>query len=170
MERKKVYEDNVEKIYYLLLKMVSSEEDARDLTHDVFVKFFRNENSFENRSAVSTYLYRIALNLGINFNKKKKTVLGKGLIAEDISTLKIQSEEKDSQQKYEEKEFRYLLNAFLNNLPQKQAQAFYLNKIENLSHKEISEILSVSISAVESLVHRAKKSLAENFLKKYSKI
>ncbi|MCK5076536.1 MAG: sigma-70 family RNA polymerase sigma factor, partial [Calditrichia bacterium] len=68
----------MDRIYNLLLKMVNSPEDALDLTHDVFVRFFQNEQKFKNLSSVSTYLYKIALNSGINFNNRKKMILGKG--------------------------------------------------------------------------------------------
>ena len=61
------------------------------------------------------------------------------------------------------------LNDAMNKLPENQRVAFSLSKYDELSSKEIAEVLSTSISAVESLIHRAKKNLEKiiyNFYKK----
>ncbi|MCK5075723.1 MAG: RNA polymerase sigma factor [Calditrichia bacterium] len=169
MEREEIYSQNVDRIYNLLLKMVNSPDDARDLTHDVFVRFFKNEQKFLNLSAVSTYLYKIALNTGINFNSRKKMIFGKGIFSADTREILVSSEEKNAHDKLEEKEFNETLKNHLKDLPENQAKAFYLSKMENMPHKQVGEILSISISSVESLVHRAKKKLAEKFLQKKTK-
>jgi len=164
MERERVYNENVDRIYALLLKMVNSPDDARDLTHDVFIRFFQNEQQFKNLAAVSTYLYRIALNTGINFNNRKKMISGKGIFTTDPQEIVSISQEKNPHEELLEKELKEHLRQHLKSLPENQAKAFYLSKMENLPHKQISEILSVSISSVESLVHRAKKKLAQKLL------
>jgi RNA polymerase sigma-70 factor (ECF subfamily) len=58
-----------------------------------------------------------------------------------------------------------ILYSRINKLPKNQKIAFTLNKIDGMSYKEISEIMSVSVASVESLIHRAKMELQSSLLK-----
>ena len=62
-----------------------------------------------------------------------------------------------------------MLYEAINKLPENQKIAFTLNKYEDLSYKEISEVMEISVSSVESLIHRAKKNLQKKLFTCYKK-
>jgi RNA polymerase sigma-70 factor (ECF subfamily) len=62
-----------------------------------------------------------------------------------------------------------LLHEAIDALPKNQRVAFTLNKYEDLSYKEISEVMQISLSSVESLIHRAKKNLQKKLYTCYKK-
>ena len=68
----------------------------------------------------------------------------------------------------EENERKELLNRSIQTLPQNQRIAFILSKYEDLSYKEISEVMNLSISSVESLLHRAKLNLQKKLARQFS--
>jgi RNA polymerase sigma-70 factor, ECF subfamily len=59
-------------VYSLIVQIVSSREDAEELTQDVFIKAFKKINSFRGESSISTWLYRIAYNTAISATRKRK--------------------------------------------------------------------------------------------------
>ncbi len=61
-------------VHSLIFQMVSSREDAEELTQDVFIKAYQKINSFRGESAISTWLYRIAYNTAISAVRKKKPI------------------------------------------------------------------------------------------------
>jgi RNA polymerase sigma-70 factor (ECF subfamily) len=61
-------------VFSLIVQIVSSREDAEELTQDVFIKAFKKINSFRGDSAISTWLYRIAYNTAISATRKRKQV------------------------------------------------------------------------------------------------
>jgi RNA polymerase sigma-70 factor (ECF subfamily) len=62
-----------------------------------------------------------------------------------------------------------LLHGAIDSLPENQRVAFTLNKYEDLAYKEISDVMNLSVSSVESLIHRAKKNLQKKLYKCYRK-
>jgi RNA polymerase sigma-70 factor (ECF subfamily) len=68
-----------------------------------------------------------------------------------------------------EKQKKEILDNAIDSLPKNQRSAFVLNKIEDLSYKEIADVLDISISSVESLLFRAKKNLQQKLLHCYKK-
>lgn len=162
MNREMFYKHNVNKIYGLLLKMTGDSEIAIDLTQDTFYQFFKNEYSFKGKAQPSTYLYRIAINVGINFIRKKQKLrrIFSNMEKEEEQGNWFVSQERNPEQELLSEELMRLINEKLKEMPEKQAQCFYLSKIVCIPQKEIANILGISVSAVESNVFRAKKELA----------
>lgn len=166
------YQQMVFKACYHILDNV---EDAEDISQEVFVEAFLSISGFRGDSKISTWLYRIAVNKSKNLLRKNKWQLlmqrferiipgeKPAFDAEDFSAREAML----SMEKSEEKK---ILNQALNSLPENQRIAFSLNKHNDLSYQEIAEIMEISLSAVESLIHRAKlnlqKKLINHFLKK----
>jgi len=141
-----------------------SKVDAEDLSQEVFIDAYRNIYKFRNESEISTWLYRIAINKSLNFIKKRKKIFWRSnddttLLAKDFNQT-----EDSSETKYVNEEQRKTLYRTIQKLSKNQRIAFTLNKIENLSYKEIAEIMDISVSSVESLIHRAKKNLQTRLL------
>ena len=161
-----LYQDKIFRVCYGLLQ---NREDAEEIAQDVFVEVFRSIQKFKGDSSLSTWLYRIAVNKSLNRIKKNKN---KSWLV-FIDTLFPQSEQNavtkgsytpGPDRILERKESTGIVEDILNKLPENQRIAFTLHKYEDLPHKQIAEIMSVSVPSVESLIFRAK----ENIKKKYS--
>jgi RNA polymerase sigma-70 factor (ECF subfamily) len=150
---------------------VHDEDDAKDLTQDVFVEIYNSIHSFRGDAKVSTWLYRIAINKSLNFIKKHKR---KKLInnLEEYFQIQKYSLSNDSfnadKNLDDEERSEYLYNA-INSLSKNQRIAFNLHKLDRISYAEIAEIMNISISSVESLMYRAKRNLQKRLISFYKK-
>lgn len=155
-------------------KFVYNKETAEDLTQEVFIEVFRSINHFRIDSKLSTWIYRIAITKSLDFLKaqkrKKRFAVLKSLFGEDEMEEKYSAPENIRPDMILENEDRVKVLAWaLNKLPESQRIAFTLSKYDELSYQEISEILGVSISSVESLIHRAKTNLKKKLYSYYKK-
>ncbi len=149
---------------------VMNKEDADDLTQEVFVEAYQGLNSFREDSKISTWLYRIAINKSIDEirkkTRKKRFAYLTGLFGKEDQALQISNpNDLNPQQKLESKERLAILNSAIEKLPDNQAIAFRLSKFEDLSGKEISEIMNASVSSIDSLIHRAKTNIKKTLYK-----
>lgn len=158
-----------DRVFRTCLGFVQNKEDAEDLTQDVFVAVIKSIDDFRNESQLSTWVYRIAVNKSLNFLKKKKMrnifqhvdkVLFRSGTGESHSYVHNPEEEKE-----QKNETARLLNLALGKLPQSQRTAFILSKYEDLSNAEVATVMDTSVSAVESLLHRAKQNM-QNAIRK----
>lgn len=155
--------------------MVHNIIDAEDIAQDVFIEVFRSIHKFRADAKISTWLYRIAVNRSLNFirdNKKHKwfqsiedVVKSKNAEIPRLTVTDSENPEYD----FENQQRANLLHEAIGSLPENQKVAFTLNKYEELSYNEISEVMDLSISSVESLIHRAKKNLQKKLYTCYKK-
>jgi RNA polymerase sigma-70 factor, ECF subfamily len=148
-------------------------EDAEDLSQDIFLEIIKSIDRFRGNSSFSTWLYRIIVNRSINVIRKNN----RRKIFSNIEHLfQINTEDEDITSKepshlsdpIDEKETQEFLNSAINELSDNQRIAFVLNKYEELSYKEIAEIMNLSLSSVESLIHRAKINLQKKLVRNFS--
>ncbi|MFN3550568.1 MAG: RNA polymerase sigma factor [Endomicrobiia bacterium] len=158
------YKNKLFRVVYNYLKPNVLKEDVEEIILEVFIKFYKNIKNFKFESSVETYLYRIAINLAINFSRSKKVEVLP--IEEKQQNIKEENSFVDkiilSEQKQEIKDI--MLKQIVR-LPTNQKVALYLAKYEQLSYKEIAEIMGVSVSSVESLLFRAKQNIKKFILK-----
>jgi len=152
--------------------MVHNTEDAEDIAQDVFIEVFRSIQNFRADSKISTWLYRIAVNRSLNYirdNKKRKWFQSfEDLIKEKNTQLQHQTSENPGIE-LENLQRANILHEAISSLPENQKTAFTLNKYEDLSYKEIAEIMETSVASVESLIHRAKTGLQKKLYTCYKK-
>lgn len=159
-------------IFNTCVGIVGEHDDAKDIAQEVFIQLYKSASEFRGDSKVSTWLYRIAVNKSINFirnNKKHKNVMSfqRSSSAEDTRQLQIKDQKSANPQVIsEQKEHKQALQTAIDNLPDNQKTAFVLKNFDDRSYKEITEIMELSLSSVESLIHRAKKNLQKS-LKHY---
>lgn len=155
--------------------MVHNREDAEDIAQDVFIEVYRNIQNFRADSKLSTWLYRIAINRSLNHirdNKKNKWFYSfeDEVAAKSKQLLQVQTSISDQPEyELENKQRAIILHEAINSLPKNQKVAFTLSKYEELSYQEISEVMELSVSSVESLLFRAKKGLQKKLYKCYQK-
>lgn len=155
--------------------MVHNTEDAEDIAQEVFIEVFRSVEKFRSDSKLSTWLYRIAVNRSLNFirdNKKHKwfqsfedAVKSKNAVHENLAN----SASDQPGFVLENNQRATLLHEAIDSLPENQKVAFTLSKYEELSYQEISAVMDLTVSSVESLIHRAKKSLQKKLYACYKK-
>jgi len=160
----KAFREIVEKhqtsILNLCARFIGNQEDAEEIAQDVFIRLLRYADSYQPRAKLSTYLYRIAVNLSLNRvrdNKWKRYVTLDSTKARGRLIDKAVSHSPD--QLLEQKEKSEAIRAIVNSLPANQRTAVILKRFEGLSYAEIAEVMKVSVSAVESLLFRAKQTL-----------
>lgn len=161
MNVKDLYDQYARMVYNLALQYVQKQEDAEEITQDVFLSVHENQEKFEGKSSVSTWIYRITINKSLDFirSKKRKKRFGFLINWMDVSVKEEPSNFSHPGVELENKEGLERLFKFINELPENQKTALILSKIEHKSQVEISEIMQVSPKAIESLIQRAKVNL-----------
>ena len=143
-------------------RFLLNKEDAEDVAQEVFVEVHRSIKHFRGDAKLSTWIYRIATSRSLDEIKKqnrKKRIssVGKTLGIEQIVNLVAGKERPDKT--LEEKESFSALMKALNKLPENQRVALTLSKIEGYSDNEVAEIMQTTLTAVDSLIYRAKQNL-----------
>lgn len=164
-------------VFRLAWRYLQDEELSRDMVQDVFTEVWLNLEKFENRSNIKTWIYRITVNKCLNFIKRhQRTVRIPDFIFDqqsdeqdtELGNMAIGQLTEDSVSiHFESKERKQIVAAAINRLPENQRTAFILYHYEELSYKEISETMDISVSSVESLMHRAKVNMRKFLLNYY---
>ena len=146
-------------IYYLCHRMTGAHQSADDLSQETFIKAYLSLTSFKDGMNFFTWLRKIAVNNNLNYLKanKREELLGEkeNLIPENASSTHQELPQERLQRNRLEQKFKDALNA----LPLKLRIIFVLRFYENLSYKEISEILNLPNGTVMSRLNRARKRL-----------
>lgn len=149
---------------------VHDEDDAKDLTQDAFIEVYNSIHKFRNDSKLSTWLYRVAVNKSLNFikkNKRKRLVDNMESFFRSSKSTDIGNESFNADKGIDDSERSMHLHKAIDSLNQNQRIAFSLHNLDGISYSEISEIMNVSVSSVESLIHRAKVNLQKRLLNFY---
>lgn len=170
---------NKEQVFRVAMGFVHDKSLADDIVQEVFIKFWEKREEFELKAKLSTYLYRVTTNMCLNSIRKSK-------FSTVFSSIKSKSDETENSQTYEaslndenqqtiddnfkQEHIKIALKRATNSLAKNQKTAFILSKYQDFSYKEIAEIMELSISSVESLLHRAKKNLQKKLLNVYNNL
>lgn len=145
-------------LYAHVIRMTQNTEDTKDVLQNAYVKAWKYLDSFENKSTVGTWLYKIASNEAITFLNKKKNLLKlKGEVAYPVIS---------NVRQYSASEIKILLQQGLDTLPPKQKQVFIMRYYDALPYKEMSKLLDSSESSLKTNYHIAVKKI-ETFIKSH---
>jgi len=157
-------------VYNTALGILQNAEDAEDVTQEVFIQVFESVASFKEESKFSTWIYRITVSKAMDHIRKKKRkkrfAFIQSLYGKNDETIIDPPDFFHPGVSMENKENAAVLFKAMTQLPPNQKTAFTLNKIEGLSYIEIGEVMNLSVSAVDALLHRAKSNL-KKILKDY---
>jgi len=155
-----------EKMRRYAQRFFSDNEDRKDIVQDIFIKAYINIKSFDAERKFSSWLYRIAHNELVN-NLKKKNNIFLSLFDFDLDTFFPQSSsEDDPNEKIDKKNMSKLISECLDELPDKYKEPITLYYLEELSYKEIADVMSIPTSTVGIRIQRAKKLMKTIFQKK----
>lgn len=160
-----------EMVFNTALSIVQNEEDAEDITQDVFIEVYEGLENFRKEANLSTWIYRITVNKSLDLLKKQRRAKNGGLLKRIFSVN--ENEEPASFEhpgvQLDNKESAKALFRALKKIPQNQQVAFTLNKIEGLNYRETADVMETSVEAVESLLSRAKNNLRKHLENYYQK-
>ncbi len=151
----KLYDDHISRIYRFILLKVSRKTDAEDITHQVFLSAWQNIRSYKIQgNPFSSWLYKIAHNAVIDFYRTQKKDVSIELVSEDsFAHLPELEEEVDKGMRLIE------IRHALAQLKEDEQSALIMKFVDELSNKEIADILKKTEGAVRVMQHRALKQL-----------
>ena len=151
-----------------------NKDEAKDLAQEVFIQAYLSIDKFRGDSSLSTWLYRISTNKALNYlrsNDKRKNERSINAIQTDNAYFDVAAgPEVNSDYLMIETERKRNLDLAIDALPDNQKTAFVLSKYEDLSYKEIADVMELSVSSVESLLFRARKALQKKLIECYQKM
>jgi RNA polymerase sigma-70 factor (ECF subfamily) len=151
--------ENEKRIFYYLLKMVRNSEDAEDILQAVFYAFYQRMSEIDEKAAV-VYLFRAAHNKALNFIKaRKRYVPMESEVFERIPNPRPKPVDPREE----------VLRNAIAELPPRLATVISLQMYDDLSYKDIAERMNTTVSAVESLLVRAKRILRKKILQEMKK-
>jgi RNA polymerase sigma-70 factor (ECF subfamily) len=156
-----------ERIFNVLVRMTGDHQIALDLCQETFLKAYRAIATFEERSALSTWLYRIAANLCLSHRRYKRrrpeTSLDGGAPSPDADPPHhdLPDGSLDPGESVEVRERRERVRRTIDELDPEFRMVVVLRDLEGLSYEEIAESLGCPVGTVRSRLHRARLELKE---------
>jgi RNA polymerase sigma-70 factor, ECF subfamily len=149
-----VYKGTFKAIYQLVYRMTNDRQDAEDLTHDIYVRAYEKRALYKNdRSALSTWLYRIAVNFTLNALRSRKRWAKESFI-DNMGVAEVLIENLGDSELMEE--LLKLLN------PDFKA-CLIMREVEERPYDEIADMLKISIGTVRSRINRGRSQLKKLF-------
>lgn len=149
-------------VFNLALHYTRNQEEAEEITQDVFLKIHEKYHTFRGEAELKTWIYRITVNRSLDVLKskksKKQTPWEFRISTEQLPTGTFQSEETPLKTLENKEELNKLLDC-IHNLPSDQRDVVLLLKVEGCSPQETATILNRSPKAIESLFFRAKQAV-----------
>ena len=149
------------RIYSICLRMTNNTAQAEDLTQDAFLQVFRKLSTFKGNSALSTWLYRIAVNTVLmHFRKKSlKQISMDEPSNHDATMVRLEYGRRDC--RLSGAVDRITLTRAIKDLPTGYRTIFLLHEVEGYEHQEIARILDCSVGNSKSQLHKAKRRIRE---------
>jgi len=154
-------------IFRTCLGFLHNKDDSDDLSQEIFIQAYLALKTFKGDSSFSTWIYRIAVNAALNKVRKSQ----KNLVIQRFESLFGSSKNPDINLPHSfddnpedlliTAEHKKWVEGALNTLPENQRTAIVLSKYDELSQKEIAEIMNLTEGAVEALIQRAKANLRD---------
>ena len=150
-----------QRLFGRLLKLVKTEAQAQEILQDVFIKLWQHRHSLDPEKSFRSFLFKIAENKVYDFFRKaaRDKLMEANLIS--LSTTNYINIEEYTRA---EENLRLLYKA-IESLPPQRQQVFRLCKLEGRSYKEVSELLSISVSTISDHIVKATKAIKEYFYK-----
>jgi RNA polymerase sigma factor (sigma-70 family) len=131
-----------EKIYWVARRFTNDHDNADDITQEVFCKMFESLRTFRGDSSLYTWLYRIAVNVSLNFLRRQKV---RDFFRLD-ELFEVEGDESEAPDTIVEKaEHQALVEEAVASLPEKQRAVFVMRYYEELPYEQIAEILKTSV-------------------------
>jgi len=168
-----------DRVFRLAYGVTRNEADAQEVVQDVFVTIFRKSASFEGRSALASWIYRITMNAALNKRRGKRSEIETSLDA-DLPTYRSDGHRAgeraylvaDWSQTPEAEvlsgESRAVLTRAIEGLPDHYRAVLILRDVEGLSNEEVAAAVGDTVPSVKSRLHRARMVVREQLTRHFS--
>ena len=150
-----------EKLYWTIRRIVLNHDDANDVLQNVYMKAWNKIESFQERSKISTWLYRIAINESLDFLRRKKEVVSYDSDLTDGVGSRLLADEY-----FDGDATQALLQEAIAKLPDVQRVVFNLRYFEEMRYSDMSLLLNTSEGALKASYHIAAKKIQEYIAQK----
>ncbi|NSW55811.1 MAG: sigma-70 family RNA polymerase sigma factor [Armatimonadetes bacterium] len=163
----RIVEQNYQRVYSVIFRMIEDREEAEDLTQDTFVNAYRAFDSFRHESQVYTWLYRIAVNLTKNRldrRRRRRNSEGPSLdepvaMEDDELSRQVEDFRRAPDRSAENAELERILSEEVIRLRPEYKEVVILRDYEGLSYEQIARVVGCSVQAVKSRLFRARSVL-----------
>jgi RNA polymerase sigma-70 factor (ECF subfamily) len=157
------------RLYNLTLRITGSREEAEDCVQEAFLKAFSSLRHFRGESAFSTWLYRVAVNVANDSNRRQqhRPLSSSELYATDDSSEEdpvmrtLPADSGDPAQEMARTERREVVLRALRALPEHHRTIIILSDLQGLSYEEIASVIGAKVGTVKSRLNRARLALKE---------
>lgn len=157
------------KVYMICYSMVSSRPDAMELSQEVFLRVYKHLPSFEGSSSFYTWLYRITVNLCIDYYRKRKMksyeyddrLSHRPALQEEIFPVVSSASRETPTGRLLREELAEKIREAMDKLSPKHRQVLVLRELEGMSYQDIADTVGISIGTVMSRLHHARKKMQE---------
>ncbi|SDR75667.1 RNA polymerase sigma-70 factor, ECF subfamily [Polaribacter sp. KT25b] len=146
-----------ERLYWHIRKIVATHENADDVLQNTFIRIYKSIQNFQEKSSLHTWMYRIAYNESIRFLEKNNKKRADNIDEVSESHLAILFEDAY----FDGDEIKKKLHKIIEGFKEKQKQIFKMKYFDDLSFRQISEILEVSESTLKSSYYSSVKTIEE---------
>ncbi len=154
-------------IVHFMFRMVRNQAVAEELAQEVFLRVYRSRETYRAEARFSTWLYRIATNLGVNHARDTKQERAASTIyldetdSETGTTPDLADATPGAESALLRRERMNAIRDVVQSLPDRQRMAVLMHKYEEMDYKQIGDVLKLSESATKSLLFRAYQTLRE---------
>jgi len=154
-------------VFRTLLRLTGSRENVDDLAQDVFLRLYRALPSFRGEALITTYLYRITVNVAQDEWKRRRRD-DRPLVSLSDETAdweaRLQHPSRNAEEQMEEREFQQMVEEQLQRLSQVERTVLVLYHQEERTYEQIALALGLPIGTVRTHLHRGRKKLREQIV------
>lgn len=149
-----------DRLFNTLVRVIGNADDAQDVAQDAFVQAFLKLNTFQHTAGFYTWLYRIAFNLAVSRQRRRKPTASVEHMREEAGHEPVDNDPPPSRP-MEQAERAEQVQAALAQLSDEHRSILVLREIDGLDYQAIAEILDLEIGTVRSRLFRARMQLRE---------
>ena len=153
-----------ERLYHHIRSILNNHDDTDDVLQNTFIKVFKYIQKFEGRSNLYTWMFRIATNEAMTFlaKNKKKTEFLENVAVENVYKTQYFGNDIDGSR------IKVVLDNAIQKLPVKQKKVFNLRYFEEMSYRDMSDVLDTSVGALKASYHHAVKKIESYIVQVYT--
>ncbi len=162
----KIIEQHSPRISSIAYQVVGNSEDANDIAQEVFIRLYNSINKFDSAYRFTTWLYRVTVNLSIDY--QRKNIRHRNTSLDEIDETSIMDKSpSDPGSRFEQKELKGIIHKITRELTVNQRKVFVLRDLQGFSTDEIAVILKCNQSTVRVHLAKAREQVRNSLIKYY---